>query len=216
VKTVKDYILFALLVVGVAVVALMYSPVGSPQLYHDTDRIGIVSSVQFYGKIENAPRQSATSAHAHTPFDNAMLPTSTISFGSSSPSNSLGSASGNHSSLYALGISHTDYTLKSSGGGGGGADMAFSSGGTRDNENGQGISLGGFSMPHSSSSSSFASSSPFSPKIAAPYATNEGGMDPGADPTSEPLPLNEDVMWWLVCAVGYIAIKKYNFLLRWK
>jgi hypothetical protein len=214
VKTVKDYILIALLGVGVAVVALMYSPVGSPHLYHNMDRISVGSSVQFYGKIENAPRQSATSAHAHTPFDNAMVSTSTINFGSSSPSSSLGSTSGNHSSHYALGMSHSIYTLKSTGGGGGGADMAFSSGGKRDNENGEGISLGAFAMPKSSSSSSFASSSPFSPKITAPYASDQGGMDPGADPTGLPLPLENDALILTVCVIIYFALKKYKCLVE--
>ena len=217
-ETVKDYILYSLMAVGVAVVALMYSPVGSPQFYDGDRGYEVLSSVRFDGQIVNAPSQSFSSHHAYTPFDNATVPTSTVDFGSSSSSNSAGSASGNHSSNLTLGMTQSDHTLKSRGGGGGGAGMAFSSGGTRnnDNANGQGISFGAFSMPRSSSSPSFVSSSPFSPKIAAPYATNEGGMDPGADPTSEPLPLEDDVLMLLVFAIGYFAFKKYSHLWRLK
>ena len=214
-ETVKDYILYALIAVGVAVVALMYSPYGSPQLYEGDKEGDVVSSVRFDGPIVNAPRQSFSSHHAHTPFDNGLIQ-STINFRTSSSSSSVSSSSGTMSSHYSMGVSQHDYTLKSSGGGGGGGEMAFASQGKKTNDDGQGAGMGGFGMRNNSGSSVLNTSSPFSPKIAAPYATNEGGMDPGADPTSEPLPLEDDMLMLLVFALGYFVFKKYDHLWRLK
>jgi hypothetical protein len=200
----KDIVLLVVISLGVAILALLYSPIGSPQLYN-FETASIHKSVQFDGHITNSPRHTWTNIDYTNPFEGIQIKPSPIN--NTTPNYAVISTNDKQTSNYTVNLSNSIEEPISKNSGGMGSDGVFFSLSSMKKQNKQDPNLMAFSYDLPSKKSNPFS---FEPKNKAPYAANEGGMDPGADPTSEPLPLDNEVGILILFLSLYFLFKKYK------
>jgi len=186
-------------------VAVLYSPVGSPDLYVPVSYNGAnqwvdIAGVEFGNKpgISNSNSGNAEAMPSMSS-DYSSRAGGSSSFGGSSTQYSSGSGSFGGSS----GMSKSN---GASGGMGGGAMSGFSSGSSKKSDGG-GAASGGGIMSMSSNQSTLQNNS-VTTKQAIGYSGGTGGTDPGSDPSGGAIPVGDGWLFLLVLLSVYTIYKK--------
>jgi len=193
-------ILLWLLSWAVLAVVVIYSPIGSPELYTTNQYVIYSQGVNFEGGIPNAPKSGGFQQHETAEVGLPVYtPTSkTYAINSAVSSENLSSAKTNYSA-YSSSSDATGRTGVASSGGGGGSMSSFVSGrSSQNNAISQNTGISTISLSTELNTSN--------PKITKPQgagAAVDGGTDPGGDPTGPPIPVGDGFWLLLLMAGGY-------------
>lgn len=198
--------IWSFIIVSGIILLLLYTPLGGDLHYaayseqsryavapgvNYQSQVGSLSSVSSYGGGYSA---SMPSAYASEAYKSGMLTNSSYI------SNGIGSGTNSYSSGSGLGLKNSKSPKNVNGGGASGIMITgFGKRGSSEVSNQSSVG-GGFGGSLSSTTSSTGS------VMQRGAAEEEDPLDPGGDPTGNPLPLNGE--WVLiVLAAGYIALK---------
>jgi len=205
-------ILLGLLIWAGLLIAVLYSPIGSPNLYTSQDYYAINQGVNFEkAEIANATKVRATTDNA----DNALPDMPDVSStgheatGSSTGSSSAATAASQGSSYAGQSLSSPSSNSSGSAGGGGVAVM-IGGGGSRGNAGASGVSMSSGGITSLSSPEQSYSTVKQASKTGTLGTT--GGTDPGGDPTGNPIPVGDGWGVFVFFGVCYVAYKKREFL----
>lgn len=185
---------------AVLFLVVVYSPIGRPDLYVGTSYYVSNQGVNFKGGIANAPTSKSYTqtedADIETPAYTPIESSNGEYAGNASKFNSQNSAGG-----AILGNKSANYSQSSTGN----AALSFGSGrqqaqGTATAQNGDVSSL--------SSSLTLNSTATTRQSVHSTGKPNDGGPNPGGDPTGNPIPVG-DGMWFLIIMAGaYVFWRK--------
>ena len=177
-------------------IVVLYSPVGSPDLYSPTNYYVVNQSVSTgNGTILNAPKGSFESDNYSN--DDTEIPDVSASSGSSYAVGNYQSG-GEGINVSSYGVQSQSYQNNStSGSDGSGGGFLFSGGGSRGSTASSGIS-----MTNGMSTLSLTNnlSSSMTKQNTNTYTPGTGGTDPGGDPTGAPIPVGDG--WFLFFSFG--------------
>jgi hypothetical protein len=204
-------ILLGVLVWAGLLIAVLYSPIGSPNLYSSQNYYAINQGVNFENnEIPNATkvRTSTDNADNNDP-DIPDVSGTELGATGSSVSNTPSTTSSAQGSSYAA-QSPALPGNNSSGSAGGGGVAIIAGGGSRSSAGSSGVSMTSGGITTLSSSNLSYSSVKQASKTGTLGTT--GGTDPGGDPTGAPIPVGDG--WGLFVLFGccYAAFKKRGFL----
>jgi len=193
-------------------VAVLYSPIGSPGLY---------SSQNYYVEnrsittgnivIQNSPKVNSASENSENGLDIPDI--SSMPRTNYSVSNYQSAHSGSHGSSYGV-QSQSYQNVNSSGSTGQSQEgSSFISSGKSSSRNSAGSSAIVMTNGITTLSVTNDISSNSTKQSATPYRGGSGGTDPGGDPTSPPIPVGDG--WGLLVMFGlcYVAFKKRLFII---
>ena len=187
-------------------VAVLYSPVGSPDLYVPVSYNGAnqgidIAGVEFGNKpgISNSNGGNAEAMPSMSSDYSSRTGGSSSSFGGSSTQYSAGSGSFG-------GTSGMSKSNGASSGMGGGTMSGFSSGSSKKSDGGSTASGGGI-MSMSSNQSTLENNS-VTTKQAVGYSGGTGGTDPGDDPSGGTIPVGDGWIFLLVLLSVYTIYRK--------
>jgi len=177
----------------------LYSPVGSPELYHpvvlsDESRYEI-----FYNSIPNSPRGRGSSSFSDYSAPEMSSPFSGI--GTAQNSNVVSVSNVGSASMYSA----KNEQIASSGMSGGGSLGGVASG----SRSGKGSESSVGSLAFTPFSNSISPNSGGTRQMAN-YAPSSGGLDPGDDPTDPPIPIGDGNWILIVLIFPYICWKFYK------
>ena len=196
-------ILLGILIWAGLLITVLYSPVGSPDLYTSPNYYVINQNVTFKdGVIPNASKiKSSTEYNDNLP----ELPDICTSLHSNYAVGNYSSARTSYSqgSFNVGGLTQSYQNNNYSGGGGGGGSFIVSG------RSGSSAASSGFSMTSGISTMSLTSNL----NAAAPkqnvtnYTADTGGTDPGGDPTGDPIPVGDGWGILALLCVFYVFLK---------
>ena len=196
-------------------VAVLYSPIGSPDLYSsqnyyvDNRTISTGNTV-----IQNAPKSNSETENTDNGLDIPDI--SSMSRPTYTVSNNQSANSGSHGSSY--GVQSQSYQNDNASGATGQSQegSSFISSGKSSSRNNAGSSAivmtnGITTLSLTNDLSSISTKQSTAPT---PYRGGSGGTDPGGDPTAPPIPVGDG--WGLLVMFGlcYVAFKKRFFIIR--
>lgn len=205
--TKKQYnIMTGLIIWAGLLIVVLYSPIGSPDLYYSQNYYTETPSFTNQSVIPNAPKQNYASgssdveldipdisSHLKTNYHVGSYPSGSKTYHGSSYSIQTPSFQNNSSSGYS--------TFGSSGG-------SFTSTGRSSGNKGgtPGISMtNGITTMYTSTD---LINSPTKQSVNYPYSPESGATDPGGDPTGDPIPAGDGWGLLLIFGVCYAAFKK--------
>ena len=187
-------------------VAVLYSPVGSPDLYVPVSYSDSNQGIDIAG-VEFNNKPSITNSSSG---NGGSMPSTPSDFGSrtsgSSSSFGGGSMPSNSTSGAFVGSSGMSTSKGANGGMGGGAMSGLSSGSSKKTE-GSNTSSGGGIMSMSSNQSMLENNS-VTTRQAVGYSGGTGGTDPGDDPSGAPIPVGDGWIFLLILLSVYTIYKK--------
>ena len=189
-------------------IVVLYSPVGSPDLYTSPNYYAGNQSVMFKdGVIPNASKIKSSQEYNDNVPD---LPDISESLHSNYAAGNYSSAPVSSSQGYSYdgGQTQSYQNMNSSGGGGGGGSFVVS-GRSRSS-----AASSGFSMTSGITTLSVTSNiNASTPKQSVTnYTTDTGGTDPGGDPTGDPIPVGDGGGILVLLGLFYAAFKKRLFI----
>jgi len=193
-------------------IVVLYSPLGSPDLYSPPHYYVIdQSSSSGNGMTLNAPKGDFESDNYSN--DDTEIPDVSFSSGSSyAVGNYQSGEGGMQSSSYGVESQSYRNNSSSSYGNPGGGGSFFTGGGSRGSSGTSGMSMTG-----SLTSMTFTTniSNNLTKQSTNNYTPNSGGTDPGGDPTGGPIPVDDGWCLLLFFGVCYAALKmRFNILCR--
>jgi hypothetical protein len=198
----KTKILIWLLSWAALLLLVIYSPIGSPELYRHDNYVVYNQSVNFNGAIANAP-----SSHSYQSDEQAdlQIPTYTTPVKAYTVNSSAAATSTTGKTNYSVTstLSNHVVTTQNTGGASGGSGFLFMS----SHSSAQGrptIQTNGITTLNTDLASAV---NPTSTRQFATEGTTDGGTDPGGDPTGPPIPVG-DGFWILLLLAGGYAIEK--------
>jgi len=202
VKGNKKNILIWLLTWAVLSLVIIYSPIGSPELYRPSNYMVYNQGVNFNGGIANAP-----TGHSYQQYEepDLAIPTYTPAPKTYTVNTSAGTSGTTGKTSYSVvAPANRTATTQSSGGVGSGGGFTFIGSHNQ--------SAMGTSTPQTVNISSLSTDlsvvqDPTTRQLAS-NGTLNGGTDPGGDPTGPPIPVGDGFWVLLVMAGGYAIIKK--------
>ena len=186
-------------------IAVLYSPVGSPGLYSSQNYFAANQSAAMkQGAIQNAPvRHSSQENNESDPDMPDISPVSKTKFSSGNynqpATSSAGSYSGMQNSTY-----QSDNSVRNESGGSGNAIIAG-----RSSRNSEGTS--GMTMTNGLTAMSLTSELNPANRQSATAITPAGGPDPGGDPTGPPIPVGDGWGILVLFACIYVLVKRKLF-----
>lgn len=207
-KKQKGILTWILVWAGLLIVVL-YSPIGSPDLYYSQNYYMENQPIAVNGSITNVPKGNYASDNSDVAMDIPDVSSHLTTNYSVGSSNSTGG-----------GIAGTSYSAQnqtyhynnSSGSAysGGGVGSFISGRGSRSSAGSSGVSMtNGITTLSLTTDLSSVSSK----QTVNAYAPNTGGTDPGGDPTGPPIPVGDGWGLLLFFGVCYAAFKKKSFLI---
>jgi hypothetical protein len=229
-------ILIWILVCATTLLIILYSPIGSPDLYGKKSYFAENQGVIFSGRITNAPNGSKGGLQNS---NNLELPKNILSENSGSE---LGNGTGIESeklegALPIATMQRKKYSVRApgavksflnnsgalpaykgastmpeqthgsaNGGGGGGGSMPTFGSSRNSNNNNNNNSAPNIGLIAMSLDLSLFSDST-STRQAVDYSANQGGTDPGGNPVETPIPVPDGFWFLLFLAIGYIGFK---------
>ena len=189
---------------AVLALVIIYSPIGSPDLYTQNQYIVYNQGVNFNGGIANAPKSHSYGEQYELP--DVGLPTYTPAPKTYTVNSAVSSSSiNNNSSSYSVTSQENIRTTVSGSNGGGGVTGIATFGSGRSSQNN--------SIDQNTGVSSLTLSSDLtglqSPTVTTRQGANQtlnGGTDPGGDPTGPPIPVG-DGYWILMLMAGVYILK---------
>lgn len=192
-------------------IAVLYSPIGSPNLYSSQNYYAINQGVNFENnEIPNATKvRTSTDNTDNNDPDIPDVSGTELGATGSSVGNTPSATSSTRGSSYAM-QSPVSQSNNSSGSTGGGGVVMMGGGGSRSSAGSSGISMTSGGITTLSSSNLSYSSVKQASK--AQTLTTTGGTDPGGDPTGNPIPVGDGWRIFSLLGVCYAAFKKRGFL----
>jgi len=191
---------------------VLYSPIGSPDLYSSSDYYaGIPNADLSRSNIGSSPNfnESGSDNAINVPDYSSAESSSKSSAGYGYTAPASGNTSSGSAASYSASEAQSYLNSKdgSSGSMGGGGNTFISNNGSKGSDASSTVSMTSSGI---TTLSSDLTSTP-STKQSVPYAINQGGTDPGGDPTGPPIPVGDGWVFLLLLAVGYGIIKKRFF-----
>jgi len=185
---------------AVLFVVVIYSPIGSPELYEQNKYNGYYPGVNFSSGIANAPTMHTIAQYEETDLGIPVYTPERKTYTVNSVSQS---AKDNHHTNYTVASPINNRTTSNQSIGGAGGGSTFMGSGTK--------SAQGKFTPQNVNVSSFSTDlaiaeDPTTRQLAG-NGILDGGTDPGGDPTGPPIPVGDGFWILLLLAVGY-ALKK--------
>ena len=184
---------------------VIYSPIGSPDLYKHQIYYNQNQGVNFNGAIENAPRVGNISTNEN---NDISIPTYTAprknysTYSVDAPKKNNSSAASTVGSASGKTVSKQNNTTGNGGSFGG---SSFSSSRKKaDNNVSQQIGVNSFNTDLSLNGDS-------TTRQSVDYSPGSGGTDPGEDPEGPPIPVGDGYWFLMLLAVGYLVWKKYIY-----
>ena len=181
---------------------VIYSPIGSPDLYKHQIYYNQNQGVNFSGAIENAPRVGNISTNEN---NDISIPTYTAprknysTYSVDAPKKNNSSAASTVGSASGKTVSKQNNTTGNGGSFGG---SSFSSSRKKaDNNVSQQIGVNTFSTDLSLNGDS-------TTRQSVDYTPGSGATDPGEDPEGPPIPVGDGYWFLMLLAVGYLVWKK--------
>jgi len=204
VKRQKNILIFVLTLAGL-LVAILYSPIGSPTDYSSLYYYSTNPGVQFQGGITNVPKSNNSGDYADPDFslpDYQSGQKNNVSYNvptAGSGAENLGSA------IQANSLTPANNTQVAGGSGGG---IAMSTSANRSSSRANTTSQGyGFTSISSDMTSNTNNTTTRQATLSGP---SSGGTDPGGDPDGRPpIPVGDGWIFLLVLAGGYVVVKKF-------
>jgi len=189
---------------AILALVIIYSPIGSPDLYTGNKYIVYNQGVNFNGGIANAPKVHNYNDQYQSP--DLGIPTYTPEQKSYTVNSASGSSKVNNGTNYSVSATATGRTGANTSGTGGVSGIAtFGSGGSSQ-KNSIDQNTGAGTLTLSSDLTSIQN-----PTATTRQATSagalDGGTDPGGDPTGPPIPVG-DGYWILLLMAGVYAFFK--------
>ena len=189
---------------AVLALVIVYSPIGSPDLYTQNQYIVYNQGVNFNGGIANAPKSHSYGEQYELP--DVGLPTYTPAPKTYTVNSAVSSSSiNNNSSSYSVASQENIRTTVSGSNGGGGVTGIATFGSGRSSQNN--------SIDQNTGVSSLTLSSDLtglqSPTVTTRQGASQsalGGTDPGGDPTGPAIPVG-DGYWILMLMAGIYILK---------
>jgi hypothetical protein len=202
----KNKIILWLLSWAGLLLVVIYSPIGSPDLYKPQVYYYQNQGVNFNGAIENAPRVGNISSNDN---NDISIPTYTAPRKNYSTYNVDAPKRGNSSGVVAMGgvsgrssVTKQNNTTGNSGGFGG---SSFSSSRKKaDNNVTSQIGINTFSTDLSLNGDS-------TTRQSVDYTPGSGATDPGEDPEGPPIPVGDGYWFLTLLAIGYLIWKTKIF-----
>lgn len=191
-------------------ILVLYSPIGSPDLYSSQDYYSENHSFTNQGVIANAPKWNHTSDNNEVALD---IPDVSSHLNTTYHVGNYQSASGGfQGSSYSV-HSQNYQNSKSSGfaspGGGGGSFIALRSSGNIGGFTGTTLTNGMTSMSLTTDLTNSTTR-----QSAYNYVSGTGGTDPGGDPTGDPIPVGDGWGILIFFGVCYASFKRKYFIKR--
>ena len=186
-------------------IAVLYSPVGSPGLYSSQNYFAANQpAILKQGAIQNAPARKSNQENNESELDMPDIsPVSKTKFSSGSynlpTTSSTGLYSGMQNSSY-----QSDNSVRNESGGNGTAIIAG-----RSSRNSEGTS--GMTLTNGLTTMSLTSELNPANRQSATAVTPTGGPDPGGDPTGDPIPVGDGWGILVLLAFSYVLVKRKLF-----
>lgn len=184
---------------AVLFVVVIYSPIGSPELYQQNRYDGYYTPVNFSTGIANAPAMHALPQNEETDLG---IPVYTPERKTYTVNTAIQSTKDNHHTNYTVSAQTNNRTTSNPGIGGGGGGSTFMGSG---NKSAQGKFTP--TVIVSSFSTDLAAAEDPTRQLAG-NAVLDGGTDPGGDPTGPPIPVGDGFWILLIMAAGYVMKKR--------
>ena len=202
----KNILIWVLTWAGLLLIVL-YSPLGSPELFNQNNYYTLNQSISYNNNGEStvnfpAARRNSNNGGSYQAINIPEYNSSQSKMYSYSVSGSGNSLSSNTSYTTITNSFSSNQTTSNSGGGGGGESFYSSAGNNSRNKNTVPQQTGLLSLSTDLSSLTNNSSN----KQLAGTATN-GSSDPGGDPTGDPIPIGDGEIILLFLAIGYVGWK---------
>jgi len=188
-------------------IVVLYSPIGSPDLYSPSNYYFINQTVQAdKGTILHTPKRNFELDNNSS--DTELPDISSVSKINYSVGNYQSTTNGSRGSLYAVQTqSYQNRNFSGSGNTGISVSSFLTSGGSHISDGTSGISMtNGISTL---SITTNLSNNSITKQSANAYASGSGGTDPGGDPTGDPIPVGDGWGIFILLGVFYSFIKVY-------
>jgi len=182
---------------AVLFVVVIYSPIGSPELYTQNDYDGYYPPVNFSTGIANAPTMHTIQQYEETDLGIPVYTPEQKTYTVNTP---VQSRRDNHHTNYAVEAPINNRTTSNQSIGGGGGGSTFMSSG---NKSAQGKSTPVIGASSFSTDLALAED-PSTTRQLAGNAVLDGGTDPGGDPTGPPIPVGDGFWILVLMAIGYV------------
>ena len=190
---------------AILALVIVYSPIGSPDLYTNNQYIVYNQGVNFNGGIANAPKSHSYGEQNDLP--EVGLPTYTPAPKTYTVNSSASSSTvTNNQSSYSVSAPSNIRTSTSGSSAGGAVTGIATFGSGRSSQNNAIDQNTGVSSLTLSSDLSGLQNTAVTTKQAASQTTLDGGTDPGGDPTGPPIPVG-DGYWILMLMAGIYILK---------
>ena len=190
---------------AILALVIVYSPIGSPDLYTGNKYIVYNQGVNFSGGIANAPKVHNYAEQNITP--DLGIPAYTPEQKSYYVHSAGGTSKINNGTNYSVSTPATGRTGTTSGGGGGVSGIAtfgFSRS-TQSNPASANSGVGSISL---TSDLTTVQDPTVTTKQGASAGALDGGTDPGGDPTGPPIPVGDGYWLLMLMAAGYAFWKR--------
>jgi len=193
-------------------IAVLYSPIGSPDLYYSHNEYAVNQSIPVNaGGIVNAPRSGAVSESNDNGQDMPDLSTPSRTSYSVSSTQSSGGASSQGPSYSTQAQSYQNNNSSGSSQNGGGGSF-ISGGGSRSSAASSGVTMtNGITTL---STTTILGNQTTKQGATATTNSNNGGTDPGGDPTGPPIPVGDGWELFILFGVCYAAFKYRSIILK--
>lgn len=192
---------------AILALVIVYSPIGSPELYTGNKYIVYSQGVNFSGGIANAPKVHNYTEQYETP--DLGIPAYTPEQKTYTVNSSTASTSKiNNGTNYSVSTPVTGRTGITSSNGGGGvsgiATFGFSRS-TQSNPTSQNTAVGSISLTNNLTT---IQDPTVTTRQGASAGALDGGTDPGGDPTGPPIPVGDGYWLLMLLAAGYAFWKR--------
>lgn len=197
----RNKILIWILTWAVLFLVVIYSPIGSPELYRTDSYTTINQGVNFSGGIANAPAKHIVQQYEETELE---IPVYTRESKSYTVNKVLKPTTYNHQPVYAVASPANNRVVSTRNDGGATGNFSFA--GSR-GKSAQEVSTRSNVEVTSFSTDLALSEDPVTTRQLASNDELLGGTDPGGDPTGPPIPVGDGMLALFLMAGGY-ALKK--------
>jgi hypothetical protein len=205
-KKQKGIMTWILVWAGLLIVVL-YSPIGSPDLYYSQNYYMENQSVAVNGAIANAPKGNYAQDNSDVSMDIPDVSSHLNANYSVGSSQSSGGSQGSSYSVQSQSWQNNNSSGSAPSGGGGGSFMT--GGGSRGSAGSSGVTMTN-GITTMSLTTDLTNNSV---RQSVTYSGGTGGTDPGGDPTGNPIPVGDGWGLLLFFGVCYAAFKKRSFLI---
>ncbi|ADQ80311.1 hypothetical protein Palpr_2175 [Paludibacter propionicigenes WB4] len=194
---------------------VLYSPIGSPDLYSSSDYAGVPNANFNESSIGNGANFSSESGSDndldipdYSNDESVNKPSSSYNYTSPASNNTSGAVAS-----YSISGSQTYQNSKdgSSVGTGGGGSTFISNNDSRGSDASSAVSMNNGGITTLSSNLTTSAPNKITKSAGQGYSTNDGGQNPGGDPTGPPIPVGDGWVFLLLLAASYGIIKKRIF-----